>query len=211
MITKGFYMAKPDGIVAIILGAGLSTRMGSSKLLLPWNNTTILGNIVSALTSNEIHDIIVVVRPNHDQLKKHIQNLSNDYPVRYILNDSFEPEAMLTSIQYGLNAIKSSPTAALIVLGDQPQIEDDTIRRIVLSHHETNSSIVIPSYSMRRGHPWLIPYPLFSQFIKLQQPLTPRDFLEQHKDEIKYVIVDNDSILKDIDTPEDYQTLKPRI
>jgi len=201
-------LAKPDGIVAIILGAGLSTRMGSAKLLLPWKNTTILGKIVSVLTSIEIQDIIVVVHPNHDQLKEHIQDLSNAYPVRFILNDSFKPEDMLTSIQYGLKAIKSSPTAALIVLGDQPQIEEATIQQIILSHKQTNSSIVIPSFSMRRGHPWLIPHPLISQFLKLQHPLTPRDFLEQHKNKIKYVIVDNDSILKDIDTPEDYQTFK---
>lgn len=208
-ITKGFYLAKPDGIVAIILGAGLSTRMGCAKLLLPWKNTTILGNIVSALASNGIQDIIVVVHPNHDQLKEHVQNLSNDYPVRSISNESFLPEDMLTSIQYGLKAINSSPSAALIVLGDQPQIEEDTIHRIILLHLQTISSIIIPSFSMRRGHPWLIPYRLISQFIKLQHPFTPRDFLEQHEGEIKYVIIENDSILKDIDTPDDYQSLKP--
>jgi molybdenum cofactor cytidylyltransferase len=210
-ITKGFYLAESDDIVAIILGAGLSTRMGCAKLLLPWKNTTILGKIVSALTSNGIQEIIVVVNPNHDQLKEHIQNLSNDYPVRFTLNNSFIPEDVLTSIQYGLKAINSSPSAALIVLGDQPHIEEDTIRRIILSHQQTLSSIVVPSFSMRRGHPWLIPSWLISQFLKLQNPLTPRDFLEQHKGDIKYVIIDNDSILKDIDTPDDYQSLKPGI
>jgi molybdenum cofactor cytidylyltransferase len=207
-ITKGFYLTKSDGIAAIILGAGLSTRMGCAKLLLPWKNTTILGYIVSVLTSNGIKDIIVVIRPNHDQLSEHIQDLSNEYPVRFVLNDSFKPEDMLTSIHYGLKAIKSSLTAALIVLGDQPQIEKDTIHRILLSHQQTKSSIVIPSFSMRRGHPWLIPNHLISQFIHLQHPLTPRDFLKKHEDEINYVIIDNDSILKDIDTPDDYETLK---
>ena len=198
-------MFKPDGIFAIILGAGLSTRMGCAKLLLPWKKTTVLGNIVSTLTSSGIKGIIVVIRPNHDQLREHIQDLSKDYPVRVALNNSFEPEDMLTSIKYGLKAIRPTPTAALIVLGDQPQIEEGTIKRIILTHQQMNSSIVIPSFSMRRGHPWLIPYSLISQFMKLDPPLSQRDFLEQHKDKIKYVVVDNDSILKDIDTPEDYQ------
>lgn len=203
---KGFYLAEIDGIVAIILGAGLSTRMGSTKLLLPWKKTTILGNIVSTLVSTGIQDIIVVIRPTQDQLCEHIQHLSSNYPIRLVCNDSFKPDDMLTSIQYGLKAIKPSFTAALIVLGDQPQIEKETIHRIILAHQQTYESIIIPSFSNRRGHPWLIPNPLISQFIQLQHPLTPRDFLEQHKNEISYVIVENDSILKDIDTPDDYKS-----
>jgi molybdenum cofactor cytidylyltransferase len=202
-------MAKARGIIAIVLGAGLSTRMGRAKLLLPWKNTTILGNIVSNLTSAGIQDIIVVIHSANDHLREHIQFLSWDYPVRFVINESFNPDDMLTSIQYGLKAINNSCTAALIVLGDQPQIEADTVRQIIAAHQLTKELIVIPSYSMRRGHPWLIPFHLISQFIQLQFPLTPRDFLEQHKEEISYVIIENDSILKDIDTPDDYQTHKP--
>jgi len=202
-------MAKARGIIAIVLGAGLSTRMGRAKLLLPWKNTTILGKIVSNLTSAGIQDIIVVIHSEHDQLREHIRFLSCDYPVRFVINESFNPDDMLTSIQYGLKAINYSCTAALIVLGDQPQIEADTVRQIIAAHQLTKELIVIPSYAMRRGHPWLIPFHLISQFIQLQFPLTPRDFLEQHKEEISYVIIENDSILKDIDTPDDYQAHKP--
>ncbi|MFH2038930.1 MAG: nucleotidyltransferase family protein [Chloroflexota bacterium] len=202
-------MTKAGDIIAIVLGAGLSTRMGREKLLLPWKNTTILGNIVSTLTSAGIQDIIVVIRSSHDQLSEYILFLSWDHPVRFVINDSFNPDDMLTSIQYGLKAINSSTTSTLIVLGDQPQIEAETIRQIIDAHQQTKEFIVIPSYALRRGHPWLIPAPLISQFIQLQFPLTPRDFLEQHKEEISYVIIENDSILKDIDTPDDYQTHKP--
>ncbi len=208
-ITKGLYLDNTGAISAIILGAGLSTRMGSVKLMLPWKNTSILGNIVSTLTSAGIRDIIVVVRSAQDQLGEHIQFLSGVFPVRSVINESYNPDEMLTSIQYGLKTINSSSTAALIVLGDQPQIEKETVCRIIHAHQQSNDLIVIPSFSMRRGHPWLIPYPLISQFNQLQYPFNPRDFLEQHKDEITYVIIDNDSILKDIDTPDDYQTLKP--
>lgn len=199
-------MDKPDNIVAIILGAGLSMRMGHQKLLLPWKNTTVLGNIVSVLSSNQIKDIIVVIQPDHDHLQDYIIQLSNKFPVRFTMNELFRSDDMVTSIQYGLKAIRNSPAAALVVLGDQPQIKPDTINQIIHIHKKSKSSILIPSFSMRRGHPWLIPFHLIPQFMKLQYPLTPRDFLEQHKNEIKYVIVDNDSILTDIDTPDEYQT-----
>lgn len=201
-------MNEHDGIAAVILGAGLSTRMGSAKLLLPWKDTSILGYIVSVLSSVGIKDIIVVIRPDHDQLIEYLNILSKDFPVRTVINISFKPDDILTSIQYGLNAIHASSSGALIVLGDQPQIEEDTVDRIIQVHQSSRLSIVIPSFSMRRGHPWLIPYHLFSQFIQLQHPFTPRDFINHHEDEIIYVEVDNDNILKDIDTPDDYQNLK---
>lgn len=210
-ITKGFCLTKITDIVAIILGAGLSTRMGETKLLLPWINTTILGNIVSTLANTGIQDIIVVVHPGHDILFEYIQQLSKDFPIRPVQNESFKPEEMLTSIQYGLKSIKPSSPAAMIALGDQPQIEEETIHQIILTHQQTHASIVVPSFSMRRGHPWLISKSMFSQFSQLQTPQTPRDFFEQHKDEITYVSIDNDSILKDIDTREDYNNLRPII
>ncbi|OGN75850.1 MAG: hypothetical protein A2X25_01515 [Chloroflexi bacterium GWB2_49_20] len=198
-----------DGIAAIILAAGLSTRMGHPKLTLPWKDTTILGEVVSTLAAIEIPDILIVTQTAQTPLNKHIQQLTSKYPARIVQNESFEREDMLTSIQYGLKAIKPSYTSALIVLGDQPQIQEDTVRRIISAHRQSDAQIIIPSYLMRRGHPWLISQPLWSKFIQFQRPLTPRDFLDQHRTVISYIIIDNDSILQDIDTPEDYQAFKP--
>lgn len=183
--------------------------MGETKLLLPWKNSTILATIVATLSNAGIKDIIIVIRPGHDNLLESIFKLSIDFPIRPIFNDSFKPEDMLSSIQYGLKAIKPSFTAALIVLGDQPQLMEKTIHQIIRAHQQTNASIVIPSFLKRRGHPWLISKALSTQFCLLKYPQTPRDFLNKFDGEITYVTIDNDSILKDIDTPEDYQEFRP--
>lgn len=198
-------MIENNGIAAIILGAGLSTRIGRDKLILPWKNTSLLGKIVSTLAASGIQDIIVVIRPNHEPLSRHIQQLSRDFPVRPTINDTFRPEDMVTSIQYGLKAIQPSYTATLIALGDQPQIQEETIRKIIINYTQTNNPIVIPSYKMRRGHPWLISSKIWPQFLNIQYPHTPRDFLGQYKNEISYIDIDNNSVLKDIDTFEEYQ------
>lgn len=203
-------MDKTKRIAAIILGAGLSTRMGCQKLLLPWGKTSVIGNIISVLSSNQIHEIILVIHPDQDQLKNHIQDLSRKFPVKFTINELFKPDDMLTSIQFGLKAVQSSPTGVLVALGDQPQIDGEIISKIIFTHQHSATSIVIPSYSMRRGHPWLIPSPLIPRILELKSPLTARDFLEQHKKDIKYVIVDNDSILRDIDTPDEYLSLLPK-
>jgi molybdenum cofactor cytidylyltransferase len=197
------------GISAVILAAGLSTRMGCPKLLLPWKDQTILEKVITTLYKSGIQEIIVVIQARQQQLFEHIQQLSSNFSLRIVLNNSFEPEEMLSSIHFGLNALDPSINAALITLGDQPQIQEDIVSQICSAYIMTRAMLVIPSYRMRRGHPWLISQSLWPQFFQIKSPSTPHDFLEQYKEEILYVNVNNSSILQDIDTPEDYEKWKP--
>jgi CTP:molybdopterin cytidylyltransferase MocA len=61
---------------------------------------------------------------------------------------------------------------------------------------------------MRRGHPWLVPRALWAELLGLGTPLTLRDFLNAHAGDIAYVEADQ-TVLKDLDTPADYQREKP--
>lgn len=49
-----------NAIAAIILAAGLSKRMGQPKMLLPWGETTVLGQVVATIAAAGIEDILVV-------------------------------------------------------------------------------------------------------------------------------------------------------
>lgn len=66
-------------------------------------------------------------------------------------------------------------------------------------------NIVVPSFQMRRGHPWLVARPLWEELLLMSPPQSPRDFLNAHQDEIQYVNLDDPNILADLDTPEDYE------
>jgi CTP:molybdopterin cytidylyltransferase MocA len=63
---------------------------------------------------------------------------------------------------------------------------------------------------MKRGHPILIPRSLWPLVLSAPKDSTLRDVIRAHSDRIHYVEVDNDSVLRDMDTPEDYQTLIQR-
>jgi len=67
----------------------------------------------------------------------------------------------------------------------------------------------VPSFQMRRGHPWLVARPLWPEILALKPPESTRDFLAGHAHEIHYVNVDTPSILADLDTPEDYEKSHP--
>ena len=68
--------------------------------------------------------------------------------------------------------------------------------------------LVIPSFQERRGHPWLVARPLWPEILALPTSTTPRQFLNAHTGQVEYVPAD-ESILLDLDTPEDYNHQRP--
>lgn len=192
---------RPMSISAIVLAAGKSTRMGQPKMLLPWGKTTVLEKVIETIRAAGIENIVVVAN------SEIAPEITNDR-LRITLNDNGE---MLTSIQLGLQAQKPSAEAVLIVLGDQPQIEERSARSVCEAFRKTKSKLIVPSYQMRRGHPWLAARPLWEEILNMREPETMRDFLNRHSDEIHYVECDTPSILQDVDTPEDYLKYKPSV
>jgi molybdenum cofactor cytidylyltransferase len=96
-------------------------------------------------------------------------------------------------------------------LGDQPQIEISVVEDIIKLYRQTRSYLVIPSYKRRRGHPWLIDHHLFPKITELNEDETLRDFLDQHQDEIRYLQVNEESVLQDLDTLADYQKFQKNL
>ena len=67
----------------------------------------------------------------------------------------------------------------------------------------------MPSFQMRRGHPWLVTRPFWNEILELKPPQSLRDFLNSHASEIQYVNVDTPGVLADLDTPDDYHRSRP--
>jgi molybdenum cofactor cytidylyltransferase len=192
-------------ISAIILAAGESKRMGQPKMLLPWGETTVLGQVLSVLQSAGVEDIVTVTGGFREQ----VEAVAKGHGSRVVFNKDYADNEMLSSIQCGLWALKAEAEVALICLGDQPQVQERSVRRVRETFENGKSRLVVPSYQMRRGHPWLVARPLWEEILTMKSPQSPRDFLNAHAKEIEYVEVDNPSILQDLDTPEDYLKFKP--
>jgi len=185
-------------ISAVILAAGRSTRMGQPKMLMPWGETTVLGQVISTLRSAGVEDITLVTNS--------IIAGQISFEVQTILNDGGD---MLLSLQLGLQAQGPAAEATLVCLGDQPQIEAGSVRSVCDVFTQDRSGLVVPSYRMRRGHPWLIARALWGEILHMDESRTMRDFLNEHSADIRYVEVHSASILQDLDTPEDYERYKP--
>ena len=197
-------------ITAIILAAGKSTRMGSPKMLLPWGNTTVIERVISTFSKAGIEDILVVTGGASKQVEAIILDCKKRYPVRSVYNEEYVAGDMLSSLQCGLRHLTDSGIgAAMIGLGDQPQIQERSVRLLLEAFSKTESPLVVPSFQMRRGHPWLVARRLWNELIEMDATQSPRDFLNAHAHDIHYVNMDTPSILADLDTPEDYHAAHP--
>jgi molybdenum cofactor cytidylyltransferase len=186
---------------AVVLAAGLARRMGQPKVLLEWESgSTILDHVLEQLRQVEI----VIVVTGHEADK--VNAITARHDVTTVHNPEYATGEMLSSLKVGLRALPENVTAALVVLGDQPRIEPEIIRRVIQTYAEGKSGIVAPSYQMRRGHPILIDRRYWSEILALPADGAPRDVINAHADDIAYVVVDTDSVLGDVDTPEDYQS-----
>jgi molybdenum cofactor cytidylyltransferase len=192
-------------IAAIVLAAGLSRRMGQAKLLLPWGQTSVIGHVVETVIAGKIEKIVVVAGENQSQLEKALKGK----PVEFVFNPNFSDGEMLESLQAGLISLPAAVEAVVMVLGDQPQMRASTLEMICAAFQLTHARLVIPSYQLRRGHPWLIERSLWPQILALRNAATLRDFIKANEGSIYYQGVDTPTILKDLDTPEDYQRDKP--
>lgn len=191
-------------ITAIILAAGESKRMGEPKMLMPWGKSTVLQTVISTFQASGIKDILVVTGGARQQIEVLIGKT-----VQTVFNEDYKNGEMLSSIQLGLSVKMREASAALICLGDQPQVEERSVRAVASRFIETRARLVVPSYRMRRGHPWLAARPLWEEILQMNLQQTPRDFLNRHASEIEYVNVDTPSILSDLDTLEDYLKSRP--
>jgi molybdenum cofactor cytidylyltransferase len=186
---------------AVVLAAGESKRMGRPKLVLPWGQGSVIGQVVHTLMEAGVNEIVVVTGGANLQVVTALSAL----PVRTLHNSDYAGGEMLSSCQIGLNALGLHITAALIVLGDQPQIEVGVVKSLLGVFEKDCPLLVVPSYQMHRGHPWLAARPLWPAMLALHAPQTLRDFFVQNAALITYVPVETDSILQDLDTPADYE------
>ena len=190
-------------IWAMVLAAGESRRMGTSKQLLPYENTTILETVIDRITQSTVDEILVVLGSNRENIAKVIE----DFPVKSVYNLDFK-EGMLSSVQKGFASLPDDVDAVLVFLGDQPQIPSSVIDEIINAYQSTEKGIVLPVYDQKRGHPVLISTKYRTEVANLNLQVGLRELIHNHPVDILEVELDSSSILEDIDTPDDYNNLK---
>jgi len=189
-------------VYAVVLAAGMSARMGSPKQLLPFGSKTVLQRIIDTLLESGLDGIEVVLGHQAEEVRKSLVGRQVDF----CLNRNYE-KGMFSSLLCGISAIRSLADGALIVLGDQPQIEEKVVRQLVSAFREKQKGILVPVFKGHRGHPALIDLRMYGEEIfQLSGENGIKPLMRGYPENTLELEVEEEWILRDIDTPEVYRS-----
>ncbi len=189
-------------ISAIVLAAGESRRMGSTKQLLPLEGKVLLQDALDSLEKSEVDEVILVLGHDAERIRREVTAPH----ARIVFNANYAT-GMVTSIQQGLAVLDESADAFFIVLGDLPGIGPAVYNQLIEEFRRAHPAkgIIVPVYQSKRGHPVLFSIKYREESLRLRGDIGLREILLNHPGEILPVEVETDAILADIDTPEQYR------
>ena len=190
-------------ISAIILAAGESRRMGvQNKLLLQIDSEVLIRKFVKSVSNSLVDAVLVVVGFEAEKIKA----VLHDQSVKFVENPSYE-EGMTTSIQSGVKASSNESTGLMICLADMPFAETSDLNLLIQAFNDYRSTesslIIVPVFQGKRGNPVLFSE-VFRDKILTHKGEGCREIVRQFPHYVKEVSMENDNLLRDIDTPEDY-------
>ena len=173
--------------------------MGTSKPLLPLGDKPVLRHCFDTIFAAGIQQVIVVINAHDNGIPEALYGTSAT-----IVRNTIPDSQMSDSVRTGLGAIDDRRASVLVCLSDHPLISIGTYWAIICAHQEAPDRIVIPVYDNRRGHPTLFP-PTAVQEIASGAVL--RDVIRKEASRLSLLEVDDEGVLLDMDTEDDYRRI----
>ncbi len=191
-----------ERITAVILAAGQSKRMGAvTKQLLPWGQTTMLGQTIAQAQASSLFDCLVVT--GHEA--EAVAAVAQAAGVATVHNPDYADGEMLSSLKTAVAHLPDQIQAILVMLADQPQVDRTIIDQLLHAYWRGESDLIAPTYDGQRGNPVLIGRAYFDELLALPADAAPRDLLRRYQDRLHLVPVRSEAVLIDLDRPEDYE------
>lgn len=187
-------------VCAIVLAAGMSTRMGSVKPLVSVSGRTFIERVLDNVLDSSVDSVVVVLGYEAERVRGFV--FSNR--VRVVVNEKYR-EGMASSIRAGL-AVTGEVDAAMIVLADQPFVKTDTMDRILAVYRERRPKIVIPEFAGQRGNPVVVDRSLFPELLDLTGDVGARAVFGKYLGETAKVSVADRGVVVDLDSPEEIRS-----
>lgn len=198
-ITGGSVSAAQYHTGAVLLAAGLSSRMGDFKPLLPYRNTTIARWVVQSLLLLGTAPVFVVTGYRGKELEAHLRRPG----VRFIRNSRYRETQMFDSVKLGLAAAAPLCRRIAVMPMDLPAIRPDTLRQAL----EAQGPIVRTVYQGEPGHPIVVEAEAAARLCGYGGNRGLRGALEESGLPITELAVGDNGVIRDVDTREEYRQL----
>ncbi len=186
----------------VLLAAGGSTRLGSSKQLLRWKGRSLLRRAAETALASGCHPVVVVLGAEAGVHRAELEGL----PVRAVENACWR-EGMGGSLRLGMEALREAPTleAVVLMVCDQPAVSPEHLTALVRTHQEQGRPIVASGYAGTVGVPALFDQSLFAELEAVPASAGARPLLTKEPGRVAVVPLPGGEL--DVDTPEDVERL----
>jgi molybdenum cofactor cytidylyltransferase len=210
-------------IAAVVLAAGASRRMGArNKLLLPVGGgddaRPMIATVVATVLEAAVDRVIVVVGHDAERVRAALDAHVGADPRLHVVQNADHDEGIASSIRAGVAAldggdrgeIGTTPLAGIVIaLGDMPWVRADDIARLVDAlGRDDGPGICVPvarGADRQRGNPVLFARRYFAALCSLRGDRGARALVARHPDDVCFVDVAHDGILRDVDTASDIE------
>lgn len=191
-------------IGAVILAAGLASRMGQQKLLLPLGGKPLLAHALTTVMKLRLDSVIAVIGEPQQQLA----NLCQEYGISSIYNSN-RLSGQATSVKLGLSHVADDVDGILFLPGDQPLVPLALLQAMVkcFARETDNSKIVVPLYKGEYRSPVLFGADWRQHLTELKGDQGGRSVVKQYPEQVATVEWPDEQAFWDADTWEDYQCL----
>ena len=185
---------KPVG--AVITAAGLSSRMGRLKALLPLGDGTVLSACVDNMRAAGAEKIVVVTGFRAEEIEEYLRGSGCEC----VRNAAYSATQMFDSLCIGLRTLGQECGKVLITPVDVPAVKAETVAKLL----GVNAELVRPVYEGRSGHPVVLDAARIPEVLSYGGEGGLRGAVEALKIETADVATDDEGVSVDADTPEDY-------
>ena len=184
---------------ALIVAAGMSSRMGDFKPMLSIGSISIAQRVVATFQQAGIRRIVMVTGFNAVTLERHLAGSG----VIFLRNEAYETTQMFDSVRIGLAYLQGKCDAVLFTPVDIPLFTASTVRSLLDSH----GSLACPVCNGQTGHPIFISADLFDSILSDSGEGGLKGAVERCGVRMRQIPVNDPGTLHDADTPADFSAL----
>jgi len=203
-------------VSAVVLAAGMSTRMGRNKLLLTFRDKPLVVHAVDTLLASKAGEIIVVLGYESekvwDRLEDYAGQVSNGGQrrrLRLVKNPDYR-DGLSTSVRTGVQAVSPEAEAIMIYLADQPLLEPGDVDRIIeafASAKADDKMIVVPFFKEERGNPVILDASLRDSILGIIGDVGCKGVIKRYPEKVYAIEMENDHVVRDVDDVQAYERL----
>ncbi|HEX5500617.1 MAG TPA: nucleotidyltransferase family protein, partial [Thermomicrobiales bacterium] len=165
----------------------------------------LLAHVLRHAAASRLDDIVLVLGHNAETIAEAV----GEWGQRIAVNPDFAA-GQSTSLKIGLAAVPPQAEAALVLLGDQPEIGPEIIDAVIVAFRYGDRPIVAPTYGGAIGNPVLFRRDCFPTLAALTGDEGARRIIRARPEDVLRVPVSDVPAPADIDTDADYAALLAR-